>query len=107
MDQASALFKKMFLDSKIAASYSSSRTKCGALLKFSSEFYQSKLVKKLQRQPFSLFRDGSNDGRPAQIYLLVVRLIDSVKGTVVTQLLSVTECVGPSSGMSFFFLAQM
>ena len=57
-----------------------------------------KLPNKLQKQPFSLSTDGSNDGGEGQLYPIVVRYFDEDQGAVVTDLLTMTTCIGASTG---------
>jgi len=45
-----------------------------------------------------LSTDGSHDGGEGQLYPIVVRYFDEDQGAVVTDLLTMTACIGASTG---------
>ena len=67
-------------------------TKCVA------EDITKEVASKLQKQPFSLSTDGSNDGGEGQLYPIVVRYFDEDQDAVVTDLLTMTTYISDSTG---------
>ena len=60
-DHATKIFKEMFPDSDIAKSYSSGRSKSTAIVQELSLMKQEIITSQIQKAPYSLATDGSND----------------------------------------------
>ena len=97
-DHAGDLFRQMFLDSKIATKFACASSKASIVTKCLAEDITNEVASKLQKQPLSLPTDGSNDGGEGQLYPIVVRYFDEDQGAVVTDLLTMTTCIGASTG---------
>ena len=69
-DHAGDLFQKMFPDSKIATKFACASSKASIVTKGLAEDITNEVASKLQKQPFSLSTDGSNDGGEGQLYPL-------------------------------------
>lgn len=91
-DHAGPLFRAMFPDSKIAKKYSCARTKSTVLIQSMANATQQGITSVLQRKPFSLATDGSNDSGDSKLYPLVVSYFDEAEGKICTLLLTVLEC---------------
>lgn len=70
-DHAGALFKKMFSDSDIAKKYGCGCTKIWHILKEMATDSRTELISRMQRDPFTLATDGSNNS-VAKLYPLVM-----------------------------------
>lgn len=86
-DHAGLLFRKMFPDSELAKKYGSARTKTTCTISALARSSHSNVVSALERQPFSVSTDGSNDS-DFKLYPIVVRYQNSVTGRVDCTLLS-------------------
>ena len=88
----------MFLVSKIATKFACASSKVSIVTKCLAEDITNKVASKLQKHPFRLSTDGSHDGGEGQLYPIVVRYFDEDQGAVVTDLLTMTACIGASTG---------
>ena len=87
-DHLSPLFKDIFPDSPIAKGYASARTKTTCVLNGSlAPHFRSALVSAMICGPFAIAIDGSNDNGLEKMNPMTVRLFDSDRGVVTTQLL--------------------
>ena len=76
-DHLAQLFKNVFPDSKIAASYASAKTKTFAVINKAFEPYcHSYLVNHCKSNPFSAGHDGSNDTSVQKMNPVAVRIFD-------------------------------
>lgn len=90
-DHAGALFRAMFPDSKIAKKYGSARTKTSAIIQDLAKKTQRDIVKFLQKNPFSIATDGSNDNDDNKLYPLVISYFNESEGKIDTLLLSICQ----------------
>ena len=86
-DHAGLLFRKMFPDSELAKKYGSAHTTTTCTISALARSSHSNVVSALERQPFSVSTDGSNDS-DFKLYPIVVRYQNSVTGHVECTLLS-------------------
>ena len=83
-DHAGDLFWQMFPGSKIPTKFACASSKASIVTKCLAEDSTNEVASKLQKQPFSLSTDGSNDGGEGQLYPIVARYFDEDQGAVVT-----------------------
>lgn len=104
-DHMTHLFPKMFPDSKIANNFACKRTKTTHIIHETASDKVSVLKETLTRTVFSLATDGSSDqGASESLYPVLVRYFNSDVGRIVTALLSLPACDGPSTGENIFNL---
>ena len=103
-DHAGALFRNMFPDSAIAAKYSCARTKTGHIADTLAESDSQRVASMMQKQPFSIGTDGSNDIGSVKLYPVCVRYFDPDFGKVFCVMLSLKECAVASTGQNIFNL---
>jgi hypothetical protein len=82
-DHLSPLFKQLFPDSEIAKSYGSAKIKTACILNSALKpHFQADLVTLMQRCPFSLSIDGSNDTGREKMNPLTVEVCDVTRHKV-------------------------
>ena len=92
-DHFSELCKKMFPDSKIAAKYSSARTKTTALVTHAmAPAADDAVTKACASQPFSIMCDGGNDQYDKKYFGIMVRYWDDSCTHAVTRFLDMPVC---------------
>ena len=80
---AGPLFRKMFPDSKIAATYGCEATKTACIINHAiAPSLHSYILDLLRAEPSSLFVDGSSDTGTESMYPLVVTIYDVNKGEI-------------------------
>lgn len=87
-DHAGPLFRSMFPDSKVAKHYGCARTKTASIINGAmATEVSSQVMELLQKQPFTLCVDGSNDQEEERLIPLTVRIFDPTSGRVVSKFL--------------------
>ena len=95
-DQLSPTIRKVFSDSKIAASYHSASTKAMCMLNRAvASVLKEDLIANMKLHPFSISIDGSNDTGLEKMYPAAVRIFDINCGRVATRFLDM--CTTSSS----------
>ena len=99
-DHASKLFKAMFIQPGVSSAdivqkYACARTKTTAIVKEMAAGEAKSLIDAMKVSPFSIATDASND-RNEKLFPIVVRLFKD--GEIKTELLSILECEGKSTG---------
>ena len=101
-DHAGPLFRSMFPDSRIASYYGSARTKTTSIInKALAPEFASSVIDMVQKQPFTLSLDGSNDQEEQKLVPLTVRVFDSDLGMVVSRFLDMCLCSSGTSATYF------
>ena len=101
-DHAGPLFRSMFPDSKIASYYGSARTKTTSIInKALAPEFASSVTEMVQKQPFTLSLDGSNDQEEQKLVPLTVRVFDSDLGEVVSRFLDMCLCSSGTAATYF------
>ena len=101
-DHAGDLFRVMFPDSQIAKKFSCGSSKAAAVIRSVSTDISHELTERMLSSPFTIGTDGSNDRGSGQLYPIVVRTFDNSVGYVVSDVLCIKECIGPSTGENIF-----
>lgn len=98
-DHLSPLLKDIFPDSKIAEKYAAARTKTTSMINGAlAAECQEQLVSLMHSNPFSLSTDGSNDNSLEKMNPLTVRIFDTQKRIVTSQLLDMCLTSGKDAG---------
>ena len=101
-DHAGPLFHSMFPDSRIASYYGSARTKTTSIInKALAPEFASSVIGMVQKQPFTLSLDGSNDQEEQKLVPLTVRVFDSDLGMVVSRFLDTCLCSSDTAATYF------
>ena len=101
-DHAGNLFRSMFPNNDIAEAYSCARTKTAAIVKELGADSKAELAQCMQRGPFVLGTDGSQEGEE-KYFPIVVSALDP-EGNIKTELLSVPTCETSATGENIFGL---
>eukprot|EP00745_Piridium_sociabile_P044218 TRINITY_DN9223_c0_g2_i7.p1 TRINITY_DN9223_c0_g2~~TRINITY_DN9223_c0_g2_i7.p1 ORF type:complete len:286 (-),score=56.51 TRINITY_DN9223_c0_g2_i7:367-1224(-) len=101
-DHAGKLFRSMFPDSNIAEAYRCARTKTAAIVNELCANSKAELTQCMQRRPFVLGTDGSQEGEE-KYFPIVVSALDP-QGNIKTELLSVPSCETSATGENIFGL---
>ena len=83
-DHANEVFKKMFLESKIAEKYNCGCTFCASIIKNMATNAFSELIAIHKDRLRAISTDGSNDFNDKKIYSILITNFDVTKGAVST-----------------------
>ena len=108
-DHLAQLFKNLFPDSKIAASYTKAKTKTFVIINKAFEPYcHSFLVDYCKSNTFSVGHDGSNDTGVQKMNLISVRILDIKNSKTVSEhFFSMCLTEGEDAGKASNLLKQL
>ena len=105
MDKITKGVKAMFHDSKIAKDFQCSRSKSTAIVKEMAATTTLQLAERMQKMPFTISTDGSNDRGSEKLFPLVVRTVCPDSNEVRSDALSVPVLEGSATGkLEIFFI---
>ncbi|KAK3713298.1 hypothetical protein RRG08_043878 [Elysia crispata] len=89
--------EQKFRNPQIAKKFSCGSFKAAAVIRSVSTDISHELTERMLSSPFTIGTDGSNDRGSGQLYPIVVRTFDNSVGYVVSDMLCIKECIGPST----------
>lgn len=95
-DHVGPLLRKIFPTSELAKKYGAARTKTTAIMQLMAEEGRNSIVSILQKQPFAVATDGSNDND--KLYPIVVTYFNRETSMVENNVLCMPELNGDATG---------